>query len=289
MGKYITKSLPYPTQSPFKSNNPPFSIPGTIMPRVDVHDDLLDIKFQKEIYQYLLEQPWYNAWLSIAPELQIYKPIHWDDSWIQSAIPTRTLAMSRCMFGSDEDSIKQTHPIIWKLWQHINQHLDNRYSIAGVPEGVYWKDLPVPAPTDPELATGWRVYANGSPHMLLSPGAEIHRDNKDLLDNTTVTIIYMASPEWYPSWGGEIQFYPEDPEKTTGDHQQFNFHGQQRNFCIGWNDQGKTVCLKPNRLLVYDSRTLHATMPPRNCNNNQLHRRVVFRAQLKKEYQKNES
>jgi hypothetical protein len=284
MGKYLSKTLHYPTESKFKSSTPPFNIPGVNLPNIEVHDDLLDPEFHLEVYNYLIDQPWYIAWCAVPGELQIHKPNTWDDSWVQSGLHHRQMELSRCMFGSDEASIEKKHPLIWKLWQKINQRLGDKYTIAGIPEGMFWKDVPVPATQDPALAPGWRVYANASPTAMVSHGWDVHRDNSNLLDETSVTIIWMASLEWYPTWGGEIHFYPEDPEGLTGDHQQFNIGAfrQNRNFQIGWPDEGRSVCLKPNRLLVYDGRALHGNRPTNTSNHNQLQRRIVFRARLKK-------
>jgi hypothetical protein len=289
MRKHISKPLHYPLEQASCSNNPPLnipgvhSIPGVHLPNIEVHDDLVDEKFHQTVYEYLLDQPWYIAWSEIPGKLQLYKPNSWDDSWVTDGkMLSPQMEISRCMFGSDEASIKNKHPLIWELWQKINQQLGNKYTISGTPEGMYWKDPKIPPPEDPNLKPGWRVYANASPHTLLSSGWRPHRDNTDLTDDSTATIIWMASPEWYPSWGGEIYFYPEDPEGLSGDYQQFNtsVFQKNKNFRVGWPDQGRMVCLKPNRLLVYDSRTLHGNRPPNMANNNQLQRRIVFRAKL---------
>jgi hypothetical protein len=163
--------------------------------------------------------------------------------------------------------------------------LDNKYEITGHPEGMYFDKHPIPEPADSNLSKGWRVYANATMHDMISMSGFPHRDTPKLEDDTTVTILYVANPTWYPSWGGEIQFFPEDPDGLTGDHQQFNQpdkHEQSRNYNVGWADEGKQVSLKPNRLIVYDGRTLHLTNPSRRRYNSELSRRVVFRARLKK-------
>jgi hypothetical protein len=36
---------------------------------------------------------------------------------------------------------------------------------------------------------------------------------------------------------------------------------QNRNFNIGWADEGKIVSPKPGRIVIYDGRTLHTTRP----------------------------
>lgn len=282
--KSITQSS-LPAKAQYKSNNPPYSIPGVHLPNIEVHDDLLDKDNHQQVWEYLIGQVWHHEWTFPAkPELQIYKPSDWDDSWINSLTIRQSLSMPRCLFASDETSLQKKHPIIWELWNSINARLNNRYEITGNPEGVKWRDYPCPEPADPNLSKGWRVYANASVHGGINGNGYIHRDTSNLSDETSVTIIWMASPVWYPSWGGELMFYPEDPDGLTGDHQQFNVNirgAQQRDYNIGWQDAGKTVSLKPNRLLVYDGRTLHSTPSTKHYYNTEMQRRIVFRARLK--------
>jgi len=124
-------------------------------------------------------------------------------------------------------------------------------------------------------------------HDFVTGSGYVHRDNPGLEDEDSVTILWVANPEWYPSWGGEIIFYPEDPGGITGDHQQFNAPnwtqrpGQlpaTRGFKIGWQDEGKMVTFRPNRLVVYDGRTLHSILPTRHRYNSAPNQRIVFRA-----------
>lgn len=282
------KHINLPDQDPpshrmFKEvNTPPFSIPNVHLPNVEVYDNLLDEQFHKEVYNYIIDQVWCEAWGAIPFEVQLRRPADWDDSYAHHSYRRRGYMQPRCPLGSDENSIQRDHPIIWKLWQSINSHLDNRYEIAGTPEGMHW-DKKCPDTLNPDLKPGWRVYANGQGNDLMASGAAIHRDTPNLADENTVTIIWVATIEWYPSWGQEITFYPEDPTGATGDHQQF-FKGernQNRNFRIGWPDDGKTVCVKPNRLIVYDGRTLHSTATAKNWEITVQNRRIVFRARLK--------
>lgn len=283
MSKYI--SLPI-TCPPFKEHkNPPFSIPGVHLPEIQVYDNVVDVDFQKKVFEYLLDQVWHQQWSAIPGELQVYKPSQCDDSWINAASIKRTINMPRCLFASDNKSLEENHPLIWELWGKLNACLGNKYDISGVAEGMFFDKQPCPEPADTNLPKGWRVYANASAHDLIGLGGFIHRDTANLADETSVTIIWVANPEWYPSWGGEIQYYPEDPDGLTGDHQQFNKaqnHQQSRNYNIGWLDDGKTVSLRPNRLIVHDGRTLHCSTPTKRRFNSEMSRRVVFRARLKK-------
>ena len=274
------KKLNVPTGGVPERNNPPFSVPDVKIPHWEIHDNVVDIEFQKQVHEYLQNCTWHQVWSTIPGELQRFKPADNDNSWLDPSISRSTLNQPRTMFGSDYSSTKKRHPIIAELWDRINEKLGNNYSISGADEGMAWQEYPVPTPEDPNLSTGWRVYANGSVHDFLSLQGYVHRDNFDLADETSVTILWVSNLEWYPSWGGEIMLYPEDPDGLTGDHQQFNYgqHQQKRNFKIGWPDEGKLVSLRPNRLLMYDSRTLHATLPTRHRNNSTMFTRVCFRA-----------
>ena len=261
-------------------HNPPYSIPGVHLPHWEIHDNIVDATLHKKVYDYLLQCDWHQPMYGVHSELQLFKPGEWDESWAAATVIRRTIGQPRVMFGSDEDSTRKRHPIIAELWDTINAQLGNAYAITGSDEGMAWKDYPCPTPTDPNLPTGWRVYANGTRHDLLSLQGYIHRDNFDFKDETSVTMLWTASMEWYPSWGGELILYPEDPNGLTGDHQQFNQGpGQQRrNFQIGWQDEGKMICMRPGRLIIYDGRTLHSSQPSRHRHNTIMHMRVAFRA-----------
>lgn len=261
-------------------NNPPFSIPGVVMPHWEIHDNVVSETLHKKVYDYLNQCTWHQAWRSLPGELQRFTPGDGDSSWVGAGILSRTVGQPRTMFGSDEDSTRKRHPVIAELWDALNAHLGGEYEITGADEGMPWKDYPVPTPTDPNLKSGWRVYANGSRHDLINLQGYVHRDNPDLSDDTSVSMLWVSNPEWYPSWGGEIFLYPEDPDGSSGDHQQFNqgTMQQRRNFNIGWQDEGKTICLRPNRLIIFDGRTLHSTQPTRHRHDNIMNMRVVFRA-----------
>ena len=261
-------------------NTPPFSIPNVALPHYEIHDDYLSKEQHEEVYKYLLGCAWHQFWSGINPELQLFRPNDWDHSWVEPATKRSTIGQPRTVFGSDEASVKKSHPIIGKLWDSINAKLNNEYSITGHPEGMVWQALPVPPTEDPTLKQGWRCYANGTRHDGITGLGHPHRDTPNLSDDTSVTMIYVASLEWYPSWGSEIILYPEDPDGKSGEHQQFNQSvGQQRrNFNVGWPDDGALISLRPNRLIIYDGRTMHTTHPSSNHNNNVMNMRVVFRA-----------
>jgi hypothetical protein len=285
------KSFPYPTPKPDTLPSPPEqklkSIPNTTLPKIQIFDNVVGPELHKELFEYINKQLWHQVWLPVPGELQVFRPNNHDTSWINAASITRKLGQPRALLASDDTSLKKKHEPVWRLWQEINNILGGDYAITGIAEGMHWKEYPCPKPEDPDLATGWRVYCNASMHDFVSGSGYVHRDNPELEDEDSVTILWVANPEWYPSWGGEIMFYPEDPNGATGDHQQFNAPawtqrpGQSpatRGFKIGWQDDGKMVTFRPNRLVVYDGRTLHSTSPTRHRYNSEPNQRIVFRA-----------
>lgn len=279
MSKYTSKIIERPPRMALNNEYPP-SIPGVVMPHYEIHDDWIDDAFRQKVHDYLMNRKWCQVWTDLHAEMQFYKPADFDEGWINAAMHQRKLHQPRTLFGSDLSSIEKLHPIIAELWHKINKQLGGNYEITGCPEGQAWKDYPCPTPSDPNLSTGWRVYANASPHDLISCQGYIHRDTPDVFDDSTVTILFVTTKEWYPSWGGEIFLYPEDPSGASGDHQQFNngIAQQNRAFQIGWPDDGKVVSLKPGRLICYDGRTLHSTQPTRHRYNTEMSMRVAYRA-----------
>lgn len=256
------------------------SVPN--LPSVEIFDNVIDQELHHKLWDYINQLEWHQYWQHIPGELQLFKPCN-SDAWINPASITRTLAMPRAALASDEASLKELHPLVHELWGKLNAFLGNRYEITGTAEGMYI-DTPAPPTQDPNLEQGWRVYCNATVHDMISCGGHIHRDTPNWQDDTTATIIWVANKEWYPSWGGEIYFYGEDPEGKTGDHQQFvnaGYGQQKRGFNIGWCDDGKMASFRPNRLFVYDGRTLHAVTPHRRRWNCDAIRRIVFRARLK--------
>jgi hypothetical protein len=177
--------------------------------------------------------------------------------------------MPRACFGSDEHSLLQNHQPVYDLWKKINSALGNEFVIEGSPEGMPMDELDdpiwqVPDPVNPNLEKGWRVYANAQPSESIKRSHGIHRDTIDLDDDSCYTLLYVANPEWYPSWFAECIFYPNDLENETGDTQQYQSilqANQSRNFSIGWADEGKMISPKPGRIILYDGRTLHTTRP----------------------------
>jgi len=256
---------------------------------IEVHDRAIGAEETDRIYDYVRNLTWHQQlYYSKAQDFVTYKPAEGSTPWRDAKtklLESVGAGMHRCPLASDEGTLKRDHLPVYLLWKHINKILGYRYEIAGIPEGMFSPD-PSPDPLDTELKNGWRVYVNATHSFKVwNSMGYAHRDNPYLDDDTSVTILYVLNKEWYPSWAGEFVIFPEDPDGVAGDHQQHNLgYQQKRNFNVGWVDQGRIISPVPGRLVVFDSRCLHKTIPTHDfkgsADNPSI--RVVFRARLKK-------
>jgi hypothetical protein len=249
---------------------------------IEVHDNIIPTSFQNDVWQYLHQQTWHVQWYPIAlpGKLSRFKPRDGVKSWAQHWPTHPTTSFHRCCLGRDESHLAEQHPLILKLWQEINQGLDNQYELTGYPEDMFDEEY---SKQHGEDGWGWRIYVNGMLGGINSGTWGPHRDNPSLDDESSVTILYFVTPEWYPRWSGEINFFPEDPTGSTGDHQQFNKgeHMQQREYNVGWLDQGQVVSPVPGRVVVYDGRCLHNANSPSTTHKDPPLWRIAFRARRK--------
>jgi hypothetical protein len=233
---------------------------------IEVHDNLIAPDLHEKIYQYIKTLTFTGVWLEakrVEFDYSLNSPKNPAD-WMLYQSMGRELQLHRCPLASDEHSLK-AFPPIYLLWKEINRRLDNQFELAGNPEGMA-TPLKIPTPQDSNLKTGWRAYINAHYNTHAGHGGDgyAHRDTPlEYNDENTVTMLYIANPDWYPSWSGDLKFYGEDPEGLSKDHQQFNRGIQQRrNYNVGWLDQGRVVSPVPGRLIVYDGRCLHGTTLP---------------------------
>ena len=248
--------------------------------QIEVHDNIVDTKLQSKMWEYAQQQIWHQQWIPAEePRTRYYRPKDGID-WMLPKAMHMSSNMHRCVLASDEHSLKELHLPVYILWQRLNLALGNRFALTGIPEGMWDKETLPPDTKDPNLEPGWRIYMNARHNLQVCGNSYIHRDNPFLDRDDFVTMLYVINPEWYPSWGADLRFYPDDQEGVTGDHQQSNGYNQQkRNFKIGWLDQGRIVSPVPNRLVIYDGRCLHATTASNNGDVGTPLIKIAFRAQ----------
>ena len=259
------------------------NIPYTI----EVHDNLISPELHAKTYLHVKTRlDFTGVWKpekEVVFDYRLSSPKTPNDWMIYQSFG-RWHQMHRSALASDEESLKLLHPQIFLLWQEINRKLDNQFELTGHPEGMT-TNIDLPATTDPDLKPGWRAYINLVYNSHAGHGGEgyAHRDTPLVFnDDTSVTMLYVVNTEWYPSWGAEVKYYPEDQEGLSGDRQQFNRNGEQnRNYNIGWLDQGQVVSPVPGRLIIYDGRCLHGTSPASGPLENPSIK-IAFRARRKK-------
>jgi len=251
---------------------------------IETHDNLISKTVRDNIWKHIQELQFHGGWdkedpVQINYSLSSVKnPADW---MLYKSIP-RKMKMHRSPLSSDEPGLKIASMPIYLLWMQLNKQLGNKYELTGNPEGIYCPHNP-PVPEDPNLSAGWRAYINLVYNLQATGGlGYAHRDTPlENNEDNTVTMLYVVNPTWYPSWGAEIKFYPNDDEGVTGDKQQFNTGiGQTRGYNIGWLDQGKVVSPVPGRLIIYDGRCLHSTLPA-NGPIEIPSVKIAFRARLK--------
>lgn len=239
---------------------------------VQVYDDIVSNELKRSVWQHIQNQEWHVTWKPNNFLKYSYVPAI-DNDWnkLDPNNASMHMFMPRTCFGNSESDLETNHAPLFQLWKTINQHLGNSFIINGEPEEI--------STVENTRGTYARIYANAQPSENIKRSHGIHRDSADLNNNSFYTILYFANLEWYPSWFAENIFYPDS--ESTGDHQQYQGNvkfNQNRNFGIGWADEGLTVSPKPGRVVVYNSKTLHTTKPSADWAE-ESRKAVVFRVQ----------
>jgi len=228
---------------------------------ITIIDDAIALELRQQVWDYLKQQTWHIKYKN-TDTIESFVPTQDGfDVPNRNPLSVNGTAMARTALAGDEKYLRAVHRPIYALWEQINSALGNQYSITGVPEGVYIPEHleQLPKSAFPELNHGWRVYTNGQYQESIKHSHGIHRDNANLEDTTSATILYVANLTWYPSWFAECVYYSD---RVTGDTQQFqtaDADAQRRNFDLGWAEQ--IVSPVPGRIIAYDGRTLHTTRP----------------------------
>jgi hypothetical protein len=221
-----------------------------------VYDDVIPAELQTKVWEYIQHQKFYASRKDRdypnPGTIMEYYPFEEKKEYLDSSLASvNNQFMHRCIFGDNEMELMK-HPPILNLWLTINKFLDNSFKIAGAPESIAIK-----APKGRSGVTS-RVYVNAQPDESIKRSHGVHRDTIDLNETKNYTLLYIANPEWYPTWFGENIFYEDNIE--SNDKQQFQKgYGQSRGFGVG--EPYAVVLPKPGRIILYDGRTLHTTRP----------------------------
>jgi hypothetical protein len=215
---------------------------------VETFDNIVGVELQAQVWEYLLSQEyWAPRKIFPHPNQTItvkYIPNQNKKEYLDESIaPANNQFMHRCPFATNDEELKN-HPIILDLWNTLNSHFNNRFEINGNPE-----------PAGDRRA---RAYVNIQPHETIKRTHTIHRDTSDLTETKNYTMLYIANPEWHPSWFAENIYY-EDDDNSTDKQQYQQGYGQSRGFGIG--NSFLTVHPTPGKVILYDGRTLHTTKP----------------------------
>lgn len=229
--------------------------PGTY--ELSVYDNEISNELQTAVWNYLLDSEYC---------VNFYDQNHcnWyprEDKW---NIPRNRPAALRLPLAWDEASLKTRAPVVYDLWQSIDQLTQHRFTIDGVPESMNYMTgiSPVDGITKSDGSPGaknsaWRVYGDGMDKEYRARSKAVHRDNPFLDDSSTYTLVYFANPEWHPQLYGETLFHGNDNE--TGDFTGKYEKDQPRSFPIG--DVENVVTPRPGRIMLWDSRYLHQIKP----------------------------
>jgi len=222
-----------------------------------VYDNEVPSTLLNDVYEYLLDSE-YCVNFYDRPHSNWYPR---NNKWVT---PRDLPAALRLPLAWDEASLENRANRVFKLWQHINELTENKFTIAGVPESMnYMQGIsPVQGITksngEPGAAnSAWRVYGDGMDVEFRARSKAVHRDNPFLDDDTCYTLVYFANTEWHPQLYGETLFHGDDA--TTGDFTGKYEQDQPRNFPIG--DVENVVAPRPGRIMVWDSRYLHQIKP----------------------------
>lgn len=218
---------------------------------VDVYDGLISTELQHEVHEYALNHTWYSALRHNCDYDATIDPLN-------TELGEGERGIIRHPYGNSTDMVKTRHPLIYKLFQEINDKvLGGKADIDGIKEDIGGLRSGKNVYSDGQnffekydydnTIKGWTCYMNAksqSPKKSLKPGiGYIHRDSgPDYADKTNyATVLFVTNPKWLPSWGGEYNFFGDDLDGAEI-HSKYGYP-------IGFPTN--IVGHKPGRIIVY--------------------------------------
>jgi hypothetical protein len=236
--------------------------------QLTIFDDEIDQDLQTRVSNFLLDSTYF---------VNFYDPPH--STWnprTDTYTTTRNLpSQPRLPIAWDNDSLRQRVPVIYELWQILDQITGNRFCIEGVPESMYYATGISPLSSLSGMPnTGWRVYGSGNERELRARTKSIHRDSPFLDRDDYFNLVYFANAEWHPQFYGETLFHSNDA--YSGDYTGRFEQDQKREFPIG--EVENVVDIRPGRFMLFDARYMHQLNPSAVYAPNIMG--VVFRLQV---------
>lgn len=228
---------------------------------VNVYDGLISQEMQDEVHQYVLNHTWYSALRHHCDYDPSVNPLN-------NQLGEGERGIIRHPFGNSTEMVKTRHPLIYNLFQLINDKvLEGKANIDGIKEdisglqsgkNVYSAGQNFFQKYDYDnTIRGWTCYMNaksgGVAKKSLKNGMGfIHRDSGPNYVNTTnyATVLFVTNPKWFPSWGGEYNFFSDDSDHCEV-HPKYGYN-------IGFPE--KIVGHKPGRIIVYRHDQTHISM-----------------------------
>jgi hypothetical protein len=211
----------------------------------------------------------------------------------------------RQCYGWDDESTKRRAPLVWELFDHVNNtFFNNKFTLDGHGEGiratrVMWqdsnnKDLPdwgkfLERGNSPAI---WTSYANGRPNGMHCHGAlpnqrsGAHMDSDGFAEENEnyYTILINLNPEWNPTSGGEVIFHEALHLEDTGKLYNQKKHWR-RNYQVGMPSD--IIGHEPGLVLLYSSEDIHRTIPNTVANNKEkFQQKIAFRVRIRDNYEK---
>jgi hypothetical protein len=221
---------------------------------INVYDGLISKEMQNEVHEYACNHTWYSALRHLNDYDATLDPLN-------TELGEGERGIIRHPFGNSTDMVKTRHPLIYNLFQDINDKvLGGKANIDGIPEDIGGLKSIRTSYSDGKnffdkyeydnTIKGWTCYMNakssGSKRVQQirnhNPGY-IHKDSgPGYIDkNNYATVLFVTNSKWLPSWGAEYVFY-SDKQDDGEVH-------PKGGYPIGFPEQ--IVGHKPGRIIVY--------------------------------------
>ena len=274
--------------------------------QVRVWDDQIDADLHKAVYDWGQSVSWYaKALLDVNGDyikgipndrdfegfpIQEYNPTLHGNGSTRPDTPEKfrseLMSLWRHMCGWDDASLQERNPIIWQLFDTINQKLfDGQASTNGFPEHhvlsgprnyyVDGKDFfeKYYAPRDADWTSmlNCRGTTPGNKHRGIGQRmGQIHKDTDSSQGPSPnhFSLLFVSNLVWEPNWGGELKYFGDEHTGST----------QWKNgYDIGWPTD--IVGNKPGRIILYSHDKIHLTEAPKTTSP-EFTQKIAFRITL---------